>query len=71
MRNVKRKDRTAKTRVFTLGKGDSIAHYLPISVERAVTGVVNIDRYATGTLQFLASNEDWKIDDIQFSDVLE
>lgn len=71
MRNVKRKDRTAKTRVFTLGKGDSIAHYLPISVERAVTGVVNIDRYATGTLQFLASNEDWKIDDVQFSDVLE
>ena len=43
--NIKRKDRTAKTRVFNLGKNCELDSYYCCSVEDGILLVSNISRY--------------------------
>lgn len=49
--NIKRKDRTAKTRVFNLGKGCELDSYYGCSTEDGILLVSNISRYQAPKLQ--------------------
>lgn len=50
---IKRKDRTAKTRVFNLDKNSSLFSFAPMTKEEGVVYVSNISRYIAPKLQYL------------------
>lgn len=55
--NIKHKDRTAKTRVFNLAKGEVLTSYAPMSLDDGTMYVTNVGRYEAPKLQFLESAE--------------
>lgn len=54
---IKRKDRTAKTRVFNLGADNRLTGYAPMTVEDGALYVSNVSRYAAPKLQYLESSD--------------
>lgn len=55
--SIKRKDRTAKTRVFNPAKDCSVVSYAPMSVNEAAVYVMNAGRYTAPKFQYLESAE--------------
>lgn len=57
--NIKRKHRTAKTRVFNLKPGDYLTHYAAVTEDESSEMVFHLERYEAPKLNYLASPEDW------------
>lgn len=55
--DIKRKDRTAKTRVFNLVKNEVLTSYAPMTIEEGTMFVTNVGRYEAPKLQYLESEE--------------
>lgn len=54
---IKRKERTAKTRVFSLNGDNKLTAYAPMTIEEGALFVANVGRYKAPKLQFLESED--------------
>lgn len=61
---IRRKDRTARTRVFSLKKDEYISQYACLSASDACLIVSNLSRYSAPKLKYLENASDWRGGDI-------
>lgn len=59
---IKRKDRTAKTRVFNLTRNTELTYYIPMTRDDSIFFVTNMSRYMTSKLMYLESESDLRGD---------
>lgn len=64
--NIKKKDRTAKTRVFNLTKGTELCSYISSPALNGAVLISNIGRYRAPKLQYLETSESFLGDNSQF-----
>ena len=70
-RNIKRKGRTAKTRVFNLKSGDFIASYATVSNDEIYSTLGSLDYYYAPKFSFLKDASDWMRTDLAFNPTLQ